>query len=175
MGFMNKVFDVMGFVETEVNDEQEIMEQPSSRQSMPTERKNAEIRPISSAKSNLVTMQPREVSVVNNHHNSGANAKMVLVAPMAFDETQNIADNLLKGRAVVINIEDCDPDIAAKIIDFVGGVVYAINGSIQKVSQGIILAAPENIDISSELRQQLADEQTEVFSWVTRYNNRSDF
>lgn len=108
-------------------------------------------------------------------NSQGANVKVVLVEPRDFDETQGIADYLLGKQAVVINIEQCNPDIAAKIIDFVGGVVYAIDGSIQKVSQGIILAAPANINIASELKQQLSDDQTEVFSWVTRYNRKGDF
>lgn len=163
----------MGFVEPQEDEEMEMQAEP--RQSAAVERKNADIKTMPNSKvGNLITMQPRELTVVNNSHSS-ANARLVLQEPQAFDEAQSIADNLLKGRAVVINIEECDADIAAKIVDFIGGVVYAINGSIQKVSQGIILAAPENINIDSELKRQLADDQTEVFSWVTRYNNRGDF
>ena len=109
------------------------------------------------------------------NNNQGTNVKVVLVEPSEFNEAQSMADNLLRKQAVVINIEECDPDIAAKIIDFIGGVVYAIDGSIQRVSQGIVLAAPANIDIASELKQQLSDEQTEVFSWVTKYNRKGDF
>ena len=165
---MNKVFDVMGFVETQEEDMPEM--EPVRPSSVPE--KKADIRPLPRS-NNLITMPPREVTVMSG--SQGTNVKVVLVEPRAFDETQGIADYLLGKQAVVINIEKCDPDIAAKIIDFVGGVVYAIDGSIQKVSQGIILAAPANIDIASELKQQLSDEQTEVFSWVTRYNRKGDF
>lgn len=167
MGFFNKVFDVMGFVETQEEDIQEL--EPVRPQVL---EKKAEIRPLPKS-NNLVSLQQREVTVVSN--NQGANVKVVLVEPSEFNEAQSMADNLLRKQAVVINIEECDPDIAAKIIDFIGGVVYAIDGSIQRVSQGIVLAAPANIDIASELKQQLSDEQTEVFSWVTKYNRKGDF
>ncbi len=167
MGFFNKVFDVMGFVETQEEDVQEL---EPVRPQVPE--KKAEIRPLPKS-NNLVSLQQREVTVVNN--NQGTNVKVVLVEPSEFNEAQSMADNLLRKQAVVINIEECDPDIAAKIIDFIGGVVYAIDGSIQRVSQGIVLAAPANIDIASELKQQLSDEQTEVFSWVTKYNRKGDF
>lgn len=52
--------------------------------------------------------------------------------PVQFDEAQNIADDLLLGKAVILNIESCDPEIAAKLVDFIGGVIYAIGGDIQK-------------------------------------------
>ena len=56
-----------------------------------------------------------------------------------------------------------------------GGVVYAIDGTIQKVSQGIILAAPQNIDIASELKRDLENTDEELFTWITQYNRRGDF
>ena len=167
MSILNKVFDVMGFIEREDDDEEMVQ---LEKNVVPMEK--PEVKPVSKV-SNLVSFQqPRELTVVNSQ--TQTNVKVVLQEPNAFDEAQSIADNLLNKRAVVINIEECHPDIAAKIIDFIGGVVYAIDGSIQKVSQGIILAAPPNIDITSELKQQLADSDTEVFSWVTRYNKRGD-
>ena len=54
--------------------------------------------------------------------------------------------------------------------------IYAIDGSIQKVSQGIVLAAPANIDIASELKHNIeTNGDEEIFAWVTRYNHRGDF
>ena len=110
---------------------------------------------------------------------NGASAKVVLQAPDSFNDAQRIADSLLAGKAVIINIEECDPEVAEKIVDFVGGVIYAINGDIQKVSAGTILATPANIAISSELKKEMGkgDNLTsdEVFSWVTSYNQRGEF
>ena len=152
----------------------EVVERPAA----PVQKQNA--MPVKS--------EPKPVARINNvvsftnpnrEHSSrtegGENARVVLVEPVRFEESQGIADNLLEHKAVVINIESCDTDIAAKIIDFVGGVVYAIDGTIQKVSQGIILAAPQNIDIASELKHDMADTDEEIFAWITQYNRRGDF
>ncbi|MBE6112772.1 MAG: cell division protein SepF [Peptococcaceae bacterium] len=174
MGFLDKVVDVLGFVEREEIEEEEVVERPAA----PVQKQNA--MPVKS--------EPKPVARINNvvsftnpnrEHSSrtegGENARVVLVEPVRFEESQGIADNLLEHKAVVINIESCDTDIAAKIIDFVGGVVYAIDGTIQKVSQGIILAAPQNIDIASELKHDMADTDEEIFAWITQYNRRGDF
>ena len=174
MGFLDKVVDVLGFVEREEIEEEEVVEkqaQPAQKQTaMPVK---SEPKPIARIINVVSFNNPnREYS---SRHDNAENARVVLVEPVRFEESQGIADNLLDHRAVVINIESCDTDIAAKIIDFVGGVVYAIDGTIQKVSQGIILAAPQNIDIASELKHDMADTDEEIFAWITQYNRRGDF
>lgn len=175
MGFLDKVVDVLGFVEKEEYDTDEPVAEKAQQAApkvtaMPVK---AEPKPL-----------PRVNNVVsfnnpNREHGGrpqeGENARVVLVEPVRFEESQGIADNLLDHKAVVINIESCDTDIAAKIIDFVGGVVYAIDGTIQKVSQGIVLAAPQNIDIASELKHDMETSDEEIFAWITQYNRRGDF
>lgn len=106
------------------------------------------------------------------------NAKVVLKEPSRFEEAQNIADDLLAGKAVIINIENCDPEIAAKLVDFIGGVIYAIGGDIQKITDDTIVSAPANIDIAKDITAAAArgeDVETEVFAWLNKYNQRSDF
>ena len=174
MGFLDKVVDVLGFVEREEIEEEEVVEkqaQPAQKQpAMPVK---SEPKPI--ARINNVVSFNNPNREYSSRQDNAENARVVLVEPVRFEESQGIADNLLDHRAVVINIESCDTDIAAKIIDFVGGVVYAIDGTIQKVSQGIILAAPQNIDIASELKHDMADTDEEILAWITQYNRRGDF
>lgn len=170
MGFLDNVMVLLGFVDkVDDYDDDETEENvvPMTRQ---------ESKPVSSRTSsnNVVSFNhPKETSYTPVSGND--NARVILVEPRRFEESQGIADNLLNRKAVVINIESCDGDIAAKLIDFIGGVVYAIDGSIQKVSQGIVLAAPSNIDIASELKRDLENDSEEIFAWVTRYNRRGDF
>ena len=175
MGFLDKVVDVLGFVEREEIEEEEVVErtvQAAPKQTaMPVK---SESKPAARI-NNVVSFTNPNREYNNARHDGGENARVVLVEPVRFEESQGIADNLLDHRAVVINIESCDTDIAAKIIDFVGGVVYAIDGTIQKVSQGIILAAPQNIDIASELKHDLEESDEEIFAWITQYNRRGDF
>ncbi len=175
MGFLDKVVDALGFGGGNDDfDDDEVMGAPAQPQPAPKQAAPVKSEPKPVTKVNNV------VSFTNPNREYGRmdsteNARVVLVEPVRFEESQSIADNLLDHKAVVINIETCNPDIAAKIIDFVGGVVYAIDGTIQKVSQGIILAAPQNIDIASELKNDNANTDKEIFAWITQYNRRGDF
>lgn len=172
MGFLDKVGDIFGFGDNEALEEEEMETPVQTAQKQSVMPVKSEPKPVPKTSNVVSFAHPgREVSV----RHDGENARVVLVEPIRFEESQRIADNLLEHRAVVINIESCDTDIAAKIIDFIGGVVYAIDGTIQKVSQGIILAAPQNIDIASELKRDAADTDEEIFAWVTQYNRRGDF
>ena len=170
MGIMEKVVSVLGFVDREEEEVEEVVEEKSSAQKTSSMAVRPENKPVARL-NNVVAFNGGRDNAV---HQENTNARVVLVEPVRFEESQGIADNLLEQRAVVINIESCDTDVAAKIIDFVGGVVYAIDGTIQKVSQGIILAAPHNIDIASELKNDLATTDEEIFAWITQYNHRGD-
>lgn len=83
--------------------------------------------------------------------------RVVVVDPRTFDETKSITDNLKNRRPVIINLEQAEADLAQRVIDFVSGATYALNGSMQKVGNGIFLFVPNNMDISNELREQVKE------------------
>ncbi len=176
MSFLDKVVDVLGFVEREDDEpeEERAQAQAPAQKAAPVPVKN-DPKPAQKYNNVVSFSSPNPSRDYGGRYDGPENARVVLVEPVRFEESQGIADNLLDHKAVVINIESCDTDIAAKIIDFVGGVVYAIDGTIQKVSQGIILAAPPNIDIASELKHDQVSTDEEIFAWITQYNRRGDF
>jgi len=92
--------------------------------------------------------------VVNIHSN--AQMKVVIHHPTEFDETASIVDNLKNRKPVIINLENLDADLARKIFDFCSGALYALDGQIQKVSKGIFILAPSNVDISGNIKEEYA-------------------
>ncbi len=80
--------------------------------------------------------------------------RVVVSEPRAFDETRSITDNLKNRRPVIVNLEHAEAELAQRVVDFVSGATYALNGSMQKVGNGIFLFVPNNMDISSELKEQ---------------------
>lgn len=68
----------------------------------------------------------------------------------SFADTQYICDLLLDGYPVIVNFSDVDSSLAQRIMDFVSGCVYAVDGNINMISDNIYLLAPDNIDISDE-------------------------
>lgn len=92
-------------------------------------------------------LEPVRKSNVVSMPTPAGQMKLVLIEPTDYDDVQDICDNLKNKKPVVINFENLDKDIARRMVDFVSGAVYAIDGSIQKVSNGIVVAAPPNVDI----------------------------
>ena len=77
--------------------------------------------------------------------------KMILLEPRAYSESQQIADHLKKKNTVVVNMKRVTPDQAKRIVDFLSGTIYAINGKIQKIGGGIFLCTPDNISVQGEI------------------------
>lgn len=76
--------------------------------------------------------------------------EVCIMKPSTFEDSQDICDMLLTGRAVVVNLEGFDPDVAQRIMDFISGAVYAIGGKLHQISRYIFIFSPDNIDISGD-------------------------
>lgn len=74
--------------------------------------------------------------------------QVVLVRAESVEDSKEICDQLLMRNAVVINMEKASGDQKSRIIDFVSGTVYGVNGSILSISNSIYIAAPEDIELS---------------------------
>jgi len=89
--------------------------------------------------------------------------KIVLAEPEVFNETPSICDQLKNGYTVVINFEKVKPDEIKKTFYFLSGVVYTLNGSIQKIAKNVFVLAPNNIDIISDNEDDLYSK--DVINW----------
>ncbi len=84
---------------------------------------------------------------------SGANLpisggmKMIVYHPVSYEDTQSIIDNLKNRKPVIVNMEELELDTAQRILDFLSGAVYALNGTMCKISRGIFVVAPNNYDV----------------------------
>lgn len=103
----------------------------------------------------------RKNKVLNIH--TATQMKVVICEPSNFDEAPGIVDNLKNRKPVIIILENIDPDLARKFFDFLSGAVYALDGNIQKVSTGIFILAPNNVDILGNIREELKIKG--VFPW----------
>lgn len=77
--------------------------------------------------------------------------RMAVAKPSNFDQVQTIADHLKNRRPVVVNVEDLELEMAKRIVDFLSGTIYALGGSIQKVSPAIMIFLPNNVEITGDL------------------------
>lgn len=80
--------------------------------------------------------------------NTGA-FRLIVTEPKSLEECPKLVDSLKGRRPVIINLEAVETDMARKIFDFMNGATYALNGTAQKVTNNIIIFAPENVDVST--------------------------
>lgn len=76
--------------------------------------------------------------------------EVCIMKPSSFEDSQDICDMLLSGRAAVVNLEGFDPMEAQRIMDFISGCVYAINGKLHQISRYIFIFSPDSVDISGD-------------------------
>ena len=73
--------------------------------------------------------------------------KVVIVEPKAFEDSENIANQLRDMRPVFINFENTDPHEAARIVDFVSGATFALDGKLEKIGKDIFICVPVNVTV----------------------------
>lgn len=125
------------------------------RPAAPTQRSNVSRRGASTSASiggnrSTQATSARFTSSASSNSQADQNSfvRMVVFQPQTYDDTQTIIDNLKSGKPVIVNLETLNPDIAQRVLDFIGGAIYALDGSVRKVSKGIFLLAPEGVDIA---------------------------
>lgn len=149
MGF-KKFWEALGFGDSDKEDREEYYDEVEEAPAFVPSRKERN--------NNLVAFKTDKVNVV-------------VIEPTNFEEAPIIADNLKEKRPVIINMENADPVLIRRMIDFIGGICYAIGGTMQKIGYKIILVVPPNVNISGELKESYTQQdQEEVFAWVTHFD-----
>ncbi len=95
----------------------------------------------------------RRNKVVNIH--TTAQMQVVLVKPDRFDNVSEIAEHLRSKHAVVLNLEATNKDVARRLVDFLSGCAYALDGKIKKVAISTYIITPYNVDIVGDLIDEL--------------------
>ena len=81
--------------------------------------------------------------------------EVCVIKPNNMDDSREITETVLSGRTVILNLEGIDLEDAQRIIDFISGAAFAIDGNLQKISNSIFLVTPAHVDISGDLQDLL--------------------
>ena len=92
----------------------------------------------------------------------GNKQEVVLFHPANFNDTSKAADDLRNRKAVIVNMENVDKAMARRVVDFLSGCAYALDGKVKKVAQSTYLFCPHNMDIQGDLENL----QAEVESYI---------
>lgn len=105
--------------------------------------------------------QDYEQPEVKQHSNKVVNInattqlQVVLVKPDRFDLVSDIADHLRDKQAVVLDLESTNKDVARRLVDFLSGCAYALDGKIKKIAISTYLITPYNVDVVGDLVEEL--------------------
>ena len=94
--------------------------------------------------------------------NMSGKQEVVLFHARTFDDAARAADELRRKKAVILNMENVDKALTRRVVDFLSGSVYALDGSVKKIAQSTYLFCPHNMDVVGDLENI----QTEIESYV---------
>jgi cell division inhibitor SepF len=84
-----------------------------------------------------------------------ASASIHKSEPKRFNEARDVADRFKDGVPVIMNLQGTDDTIARRLVDFVSGLVYGLDGKIEMVANRVYLLTPANIEVSAEERERI--------------------
>ncbi|WP_449353978.1 cell division protein SepF [Virgibacillus natechei] len=114
---------------------------------------------------NKTSPNQKNQNVVNLTSLQQPASKVVLYEPRTYNEAQEIADNIVNRRAVVVNLQRLDGTQAKRVVDFLSGTVYAVNGDIQKLGSETFLCTPDNVDVSGTISETYVEEDEFEKGW----------
>ena len=93
---------------------------------------------------------------------TGSKQEVVLFRPTSFNDTSKAADDLRNRKAVLLNLENVDKAMSRRVVDFLSGCVYAVDGSVKKVAQSAYIFCPHNMDVVGDLEALTAEVESYV-------------
>lgn len=150
---MNKVWDLFGMdtAEADEYEDENIYEYDDEEYDDEVEDRKI----FGRGKNKVVSMPQSQTNAI----------KMVISQPTTFEQSDEICSFLKERKSVIVNLEYVNKDVARRIVDFISGGVYALDGYIQKVSNSIFLVAPSNYEITNEMAREEMKNKLSV-SWL---------
>ena len=93
---------------------------------------------------------------------NGSKQEVVLFHAKAFDDAAKAADELRNRRAVILNMENVDKALTRRVVDFLSGCVYALDGQVKKIAQSTYLFCPHSMDIVGDLETFRAEAESYI-------------
>lgn len=135
----------------------------SAAATQPAQKKQKAVKPARNSSSNN-----NKLVSINSSRSQYSSQHVYVIKPDEFDDAQMIIDHLRSGQAIVINMEGIELPTAQRIIDFIAGACYAVDGSLQAISGNIFIAAPNDIYVSGDLREEILGDSS-LTSQFDRY------
>ncbi|HBF77634.1 MAG TPA: cell division protein SepF [Clostridiaceae bacterium] len=148
----NKMMEAIGLVDDDDDNEEE-----NSTDEFNSEDEEEDViePPISNNSRNKI------VSIKTN-----GNPRVLLKKPIEFQDIMEIVDSIKSRKIVIMNLTDVESKLAQRMIDYVVGAMYALQGSFEEIARYIYILAPDNVDITNDLKQEI--DKTDFLSFGSK-------
>lgn len=143
----NKIMGIIGLDDGSIEEEfeEEVMDQKKDEEEL----------------SEPILNNKKSNKVVNIHTTSSV--RVVISRPKSYDEATSICDDLKSRRIVVVNVSDLESKTAQRLLDFMSGASYVLNGELQEVEKNVYILSPSNVEVSNELQSEISSKS--MFTW----------
>lgn len=155
MSIKNKMKDFFGLDEdpNSTYEEEEYALAETATPATPESMLKHEDRPKSS--NNLVALNTKKKE----------RSKVVLAEPRVFAEAQDISDQLKENRAVIVNLQRMSKEQSRQVVNFLSGVVYALEGSMTSIGHNTILCTPNNVELTGSISNLISEDELHSKGW----------
>lgn len=94
-----------------------------------------------------------KITPMRSSKRNGIQMEVCVMKPQSFEDARDISETLLANRTVILNMEGLDLALAQRLIDFISGSCFAIDGNLQRISNYIFVVTPHSVDISGDLQE----------------------
>jgi len=109
----------------------------------PSERRTTQLRPVGGT-----AARPA---------NGRGEVRVHIVVPNSFNDAKDVGDKFKESIPVIINLQRVDNALGVRFVDFTSGLIYALDGGMQRIADKVFLLTPHNVDVSAEQRAELIE------------------
>lgn len=161
-GAMRKVGEYLGLVEQGEYDEYEMDydDERPAEPAQPTPARSVPSRPapVASIEERRSERRPerRTAAPVSAPTTSTDFARIETVTPRTYNDARTVGEHFRSGVPVIMNLSEIDDDDAKRLVDFAAGLIFAVHGTINRVTSKVFLLSPANVTVTDEDKHRLA-------------------
>lgn len=162
MAVFDKVKGFLGFDAEEDFEDDDFMEEDEHDYESPVTKTTHQPIQMSSVSSTVNSSNNSSNSKVVSIH-SAADAKVIITRPTKYDDSVDICTALRNRNIVIINTSALETKVARRLLDFVSGAAYALDGNLDDIETRVYVVSPSNVQVTNELKTELSSKG--MFNW----------
>lgn len=127
----------------------------------PAQARGSEPSPVRSEPSNVRRLPPARVEEPSGATMTKVRAvpgnKVHLTDPTTFNDVEEVGENFRKGIPVIMNLAAASESVAKRLLDFASGLIFGLDGRIERVGDRVFLLTPSGVEVSTEERRRLTE------------------